>query len=55
MKLKKILLSLGMALTFVFAFAFAGCSDCVTDSLDDSTQNRPVDPADPDGDWTDNY
>lgn len=42
-------------MSFVVAFAFAGCSDCITDSLDDSTKNSTVDPSDPDDEWTDNH
>jgi hypothetical protein len=56
MKLKRALLSLCMALTFVVAFAFAGCSDCVTETIKEPpNSNRPSNPDDPDGEWTSSY
>ena len=55
MKFKKVLLSFLIALTFVFSFAFAGCADCVTKSVKEPTSSRPVDPNDPDANWSSNY
>ena len=55
MKLKRVLLSLCMALTFVFAFALAGCSDCITETIEEPASNRPSDPSDPEDEWTNNH
>ncbi|MBQ3019936.1 MAG: hypothetical protein IJD77_05060 [Clostridia bacterium] len=57
MKLKRALLSLCMALTFVVAFAFAGCSDCVTETIKEPAKpTRPNIPGETDSEgWTDNY